>query len=89
MHVGFLLTFEGYFYLKMIRILKSNEELQQALEETKKFPDFMLFHYTLENYVSRRYLEMECVVFCLELDSGTKLWFIMRDHFNARCVFGH
>ena len=62
----------------MLHFVKTEAEYQQALEETKKFPDFMLTYFTIENFVLKRFLEFELKIFSYKLPSGGKLWIIAR-----------
>uniref|UniRef100_A0A914CC21 Glycine N-acyltransferase-like protein n=1 Tax=Acrobeloides nanus TaxID=290746 RepID=A0A914CC21_9BILA len=74
----------------MLHFVKTEAEYQQALEETKKFPDFMLTYFTIENFVLKRFLEFELKVFSYKLPSGGKLWIIARFNVANRpyMIFG-
>lgn len=66
----------------MLSELVSDEKLQMALEQTRRFPDFLAVHHAIQCYVKGRFPEWPTRVFLHTDPSGSDLWIVVRQSFN-------
>lgn len=66
----------------MLSELVSDEKLQMALEQTRRFPDCLTVHHAIQCYVKGRFPEWPTRVFLHADPSGSELWIVVRRSFN-------
>uniref|UniRef100_A0A914BWA0 Glycine N-acyltransferase-like protein n=1 Tax=Acrobeloides nanus TaxID=290746 RepID=A0A914BWA0_9BILA len=63
----------------MLKLLSTKAELEEALEKTRLFPDFIIAHQIIENKLHDRFSEAKMTVLSYKNSDGINLWIVVRE----------